>query len=67
MNINATILGQILIILSVITTSILYYYSKKNGNVSPKILLLNFVFNLIPYLGFIMFIFFMYKQKKDSS
>jgi len=62
--INATFLGEILVLISVITTFVLYLYSKKKCNVSYSMLFKNFIFGLVPVLGIIIFFYFMNRQKK---
>jgi hypothetical protein len=65
-DINATMLGYALIIFSIVTTVILYFYSKRsrvNIQLLP-LLLKNFILGLIPFVGIISFFYFLKKMNK---
>jgi hypothetical protein len=65
-NVNATMLGHAMIVFSMVTTSILYWYGSRGGFKIKlfSLLLKNFILGLIPFVGIISFFYFLRKIKR---
>lgn len=62
-NVNATFFGEVMIIISIIMTTILGIYQKRNlGHIRVGVLFVNFIIGLIPFFGFLFFLIIFFRE-----
>jgi|TARA_R110002020_G_C16301361_1_gene773141 hypothetical protein len=66
-NIHGTVIGELLVAFAIISTIILYFKFRKNGQISFLKLMLNFTLNLLPIIGLISFYIFYTKATDNKS